>query len=58
MFLMLNRCAMPVLFRIALFSLDEFEAAKTAFEDVQRLDPNNAQCKKWIRKCEAELNGK
>ncbi|KAG1678263.1 hypothetical protein FOA52_013884 [Chlamydomonas sp. UWO 241] len=41
---------------IALFSLDEFEAAKAAFEDVQRLDPGNAQCKKWIRKCQAELD--
>lgn len=42
--------------RIALFSLDEFEAAQAAFEDVQRLDPGNAPCKKWIRKCQAELD--
>ena len=37
--------------------MDEFEAAKQALEEGQRLDPSNKQYKPWIRKCQAELDG-
>jgi len=41
---------------MALFSLDEFEAAKQAFEKGQSLDSSNTSFKTWIRKCDAELH--
>ncbi|KAK9866350.1 hypothetical protein WJX84_000684 [Apatococcus fuscideae] len=40
---------------IACFNLDEFEAAKAAFEAGQALEPTKAIYKTWIRKCNAEL---
>jgi len=39
----------------AAFAMDEYESAKAAFEKGHSLDPNNAQFKTWIRKCEAEI---
>lgn len=42
---------------MALFHLEEFEAAKAALEEGQRLDPSSKQFKPWIRKCQAELDG-
>ena len=44
-------------YRVALFHMEEFEAAKQALEEGQRLDPSNKQYKPWIRKCQAELDG-
>lgn len=44
--------------RVALFSLEEYESAKAAFEKGQFIDPNNSSLKTWIRKCAAELDGK
>lgn len=44
--------------RIACFNLDEFEAAKAAFEAGQALEPSKATYKTWIRKCNAELEGR
>jgi len=41
---------------IALFSLEEFEAAKAAFEKGFQLDSSNSQFKTWIRKCSAEID--
>ncbi|KAK9835531.1 hypothetical protein WJX74_002425 [Apatococcus lobatus] len=40
---------------IACFNLDEFEAAKAAFEAGQALEPSKTTYKTWIRKCNAEL---
>jgi suppressor of G2 allele of SKP1 len=40
---------------MALFSLEEYETAKQAFEKGQSLDPSNSGFKTWIRKCDAEL---
>jgi hypothetical protein len=40
---------------MALFALDEFESAKTAFEKGLSSDPTNSQWRTWIRKCDAEL---
>ena len=42
---------------VALFHMDEFEAAKGALEEGARLDPANKQYKTWLRKCQAELDG-
>lgn len=42
---------------VALFHLDEFEAAKAAFEQAQQLDPSGSQYQRWVRKCQAELDG-
>jgi len=39
---------------MAAFSLEEFESAKEAFQNAQRLAPSS-QHKTWIRKCDAEL---
>jgi len=39
---------------MAAFSLEEFESAKEAFENAQKLAPSSTN-KTWIRKCEAEL---
>jgi len=41
---------------MALFSLEEYEAAKQAFEKGQSLEAANTAFKTWIRKCEAELH--
>jgi len=41
---------------MALFSLEEYEAAKQAFEKGQTLDSSKSDFKTWIRKCEAELH--
>lgn len=42
---------------IAAFALEEFESAKSAFADGQKLAPEaqQAQFKTWVRKCDAEL---
>lgn len=40
---------------VAAFSLDEFETALEAFHAVAELDPSEASCKMWIRKCKVEL---
>jgi len=40
---------------IALFSLEEFEAALAAFKEGQKLDSENSTFKTWIRKCNVEL---
>ena len=44
--------------RVACFNLDEFESAKEAFETALALDPKASSYKTWIRKCDAELEGK
>ena len=44
--------------RVALFHLEEYEAAKEAFEAGQALDPKNSFFKTWIRKCVAEIDGR
>jgi tetratricopeptide (TPR) repeat protein len=41
----------------ACFSLDEFEAAKEAFQAGLAVEPSNSTFKTWLRKCEAELAG-
>lgn len=43
--------------RIALFHLEEYEAAKEVFEAGQAVAAADAQLKTWIRKCVAELEG-
>ena len=43
--------------RVASFELEEFEAAKTAFEEAKRLDPKNKQAAAWLSKCDAALEG-
>jgi suppressor of G2 allele of SKP1 len=40
---------------MACFALDEYEAAKAAFEKGYQLEPTNSNFKTWIRKCNAEL---
>ena len=40
---------------MALFSLEEYETAKIAFEKGLQYDNNNSQLKTWLRKCDAEL---
>jgi suppressor of G2 allele of SKP1 len=45
------------LFRIACFRLEEFEAAKEAFDAGAKIAPENPQFKTWARKCQAELAG-
>jgi len=40
---------------IALFELEEYEDASLAFEKAQSLEPDRADLKTWIRKCDAEL---
>ncbi len=53
----LQRCGpLPGRRSVALFHMDEYEAAKAALEQGQRLDPDNKQYKTWLRKCEAELS--
>ncbi len=42
---------------IACFNLDEYEAAKAAFEAGQALELSKTTYKTWIRKCNAELEG-
>jgi len=37
--------------------LEEYEAAKEAFDAGARLAPDSAQFKTWARKCMAELEG-
>jgi len=39
------------------FELDEFEAAKEAFQAGLALEPANSSFQTWIRKCDAELSG-
>jgi suppressor of G2 allele of SKP1 len=39
---------------IACFSLEEYESAKMSFEQGLAIDPQNAQYKTWLRKCNAE----
>eukprot|EP00967_Tisochrysis_lutea_P019660 scaffold22360_cov17-Tisochrysis_lutea.AAC.3 len=50
----------PPLFhnRIASFHLEEYEAAKEAFDAGASLAPDNSQFQTWARKCQAELEGK
>ena len=43
--------------RVALFNLEEYESAKSAFEAGQALDAKNSTFKTWIRKCAAEMDG-
>ena len=43
--------------RVALFNLEEYESAKSAFETGQALDAKNSTFKTWIRKCAAEMDG-
>ncbi len=45
-----------MLHRVALFNMEEYEAAKEAFEAGCQLSPDNT-FKTWIRKCDAELEG-
>jgi suppressor of G2 allele of SKP1 len=40
---------------VACFQMEEFATAKTAFEKGRELDPDTAQFKTWIRKCNAEI---
>eukprot|EP01119_Soliformovum_irregulare_P006673 TRINITY_DN1892_c0_g1_i1.p1 TRINITY_DN1892_c0_g1~~TRINITY_DN1892_c0_g1_i1.p1 ORF type:complete len:359 (+),score=124.58 TRINITY_DN1892_c0_g1_i1:44-1078(+) len=40
---------------VALFSMEEYEAALSAFKKGQSNDSSNTQFATWIRKCEAEL---
>jgi cytochrome c-type biogenesis protein CcmH/NrfG len=42
---------------VASFELEEFEAAKAAFEEAARLDPKHKQAATWIAKCDAALEG-
>lgn len=41
----------------ACFALDEFEAAREAFQAGLAVEPANSTFKTWLRKCEAELAG-
>lgn len=41
---------------VALFNLEEYESAKSAFETGQALDAKNSTFKTWIRKCAAEMD--
>jgi len=41
---------------VACFELEEFETAKQAFEQGQKLEPSNTNFRTWLRKCSAELN--
>ncbi|DBA95298.1 hypothetical protein WJX82_009900 [Trebouxia sp. C0006] len=41
---------------VALFNLEEYESAKSAFEAGQALDPRNSTFKTWVRKCAAEMD--
>ena len=50
-------CTPLYMYSVALFHMDEFEAAKGALEEGARLDPANKQYKTWLRKCQAELDG-
>ena len=43
--------------RVASFELEEFEAAKAAFEETARLDPKHRQAATWVQKCDAALEG-
>lgn len=38
-----------------MFSLEEYESAKTAFEKGKQLEPENTSFRTWERKCDAEL---
>ena len=40
---------------VACFHMEEFATAKIAFEKGRDLDPDTAQFKTWIRKCNAEI---
>eukprot|EP00698_Gefionella_okellyi_P026349 TRINITY_DN9_c0_g1_i1.p2 TRINITY_DN9_c0_g1~~TRINITY_DN9_c0_g1_i1.p2 ORF type:complete len:332 (-),score=105.41 TRINITY_DN9_c0_g1_i1:1464-2459(-) len=40
---------------MAAFELEEYETAKSAFEQGQQLAPTNGRFKTWLRKCEAEM---
>lgn len=42
----------------ACFALDEFEAAREAFQAGLAVEPANSAFKTWLRKCEAELAGR
>lgn len=42
---------------IACFHLEEYEAAKQAFDAGAKLTPDQTQFKTWIRKCQAEIDG-
>eukprot|EP00743_Colponemidia_sp_Colp-15_P001974 GILK01002147.1.p2 GENE.GILK01002147.1~~GILK01002147.1.p2 ORF type:complete len:279 (-),score=49.29 GILK01002147.1:2189-2974(-) len=41
----------------ALFYMDEFESAKTAFERALQLRPSSTEVQMWIRKCVVEIDG-
>ena len=51
-------CGVCCCYSMALFHLDEFEASKAALEEGQRIDPSSKQFKPWLRKCQAELDGR
>jgi suppressor of G2 allele of SKP1 len=40
---------------VACFHMEEYATAKNAFEKGKEIDPDTAQFKTWIRKCNAEL---
>jgi len=42
---------------IASFHMEEYEAAKEAFDAGALLEPGNQLFKTWTRKCQAELEG-
>ena len=39
----------------ACFALHQFEAARAAFADAAKLEPSSRELKRWLRKCDAEL---
>jgi len=39
----------------ACFSLHQFEAARAAFSDAAKLEPSSRELKRWLRKCDAEM---
>ena len=39
----------------ACFALHQFEAARAAFADAAKLEPSSRELKRWLRKCDAEV---
>ena len=39
----------------ACFALHQFDAARAAFADAAKLEPSSRELKRWLRKCDAEL---
>jgi len=44
--------------RVAMFYLGEFETARSLFVAGQNSDSENSEFKTWIRKCDAEIEGR